>query len=255
MIYYALDVDQGLLESSILGLKSRTNLQNIEIHGLLGTYEDGARWLSTAEEVRSKRKMFVWLGSSITNCELDEAGELLASFSNPNDAHNVSGFILGIDGCRDEFLINNAYDTPGGQSRRWVKYGLEAARKCLGPEAEDLFDEDKWEFAGRWNPEKLKYENFLRATRSMTCTIGDKRIFIKRGEGVYILGSSKWSADEVSLICGKQELHISESWKSDEVDYSKPRSKHAVGKLTENDTGIYCLQPSIQENESFSRKF
>jgi len=221
LTYYALDVDQVELESSVLGLKAQANFQNITVHGLLGTYEDGARWLSTAEEVRSKRKTLLWLGSSLANCEPTEAGELLGSFIRPQQVRNLSGFILGIDGCKDETMIECAYDTPGGQSRRWVKYGLEAARKCLGPEADELLDDDNWRFEGRWNPENLRYENHLCAAKSVTCTIGDVEISIKRGERVYMVGSAKWSTDEVSSIGAKQDLYIAGLWKSAEVDYSK----------------------------------
>lgn len=221
LTYYALDVDRVELESSVLGLKAQGNFRNITVHGLLGTYEDGARWLSTAEEVRNKRKTLLWLGSSLANCEPTEAGELLGSFIRPQQVHNLSGFILGIDGCKDETMIACAYDTPGGQSRRWVKYGLEAARNCLGPEADELLDDDNWRFEGRWNPENLRYENHLRAAKSVTCTIGDVEISIKRGERVYMVGSSKWSPDEVSSIGAKQDLHIAGQWKSAEVDYSK----------------------------------
>jgi len=221
LTYYALDVDQVELESSILALKARANLQNIKVHGLLGTYEDGARWLSTDDEIKSKRKMLLWLGNSIANRKMDEAGELLGSFIHPQDVHNISGFILGIDGCKDEPMLECAYDTPGGQSRKWVKYGLEAARNCLGPEAKELLDDDNWRFEGRWNPQNLRYENHLRAARSITCTIGENQISIRRGERVYVLGSSKWSMDEVSSIGAKEDLHIAKSWKSEEVDYSK----------------------------------
>lgn len=245
LTYYALDVDHAELESSLSGLKARTNLRNIKLRGLLGTYEDGANWLSTAQEVRNKRKTLIWLGNSIANFTPHEASELLGSFSKSQAGQSIPGFILGIDGCKDKAMIECAYDTPGGQSRRWVKYILEAARNHLGPDAAALFSEDSWRVEGVWDAQNLRYENYLSAAIPMTCTIGDTEISVKRGERVHILSSGKWSKSDVGSICAKQSLEIVEWWNGLEVDYGKfchcvVLSKAHIVSLQ----GIYWLQPT-----------
>ncbi|RDL37137.1 Uncharacterized protein BP5553_04570 [Venustampulla echinocandica] len=219
LTYYALDVDHAELESSLSGLEARTNLQNIKLRGLLGTYEDGANWLSTAQEVRNKRKTLVWLGNSIANFTPHEASELLGSFTKLQAGQSLPGFVLGIDGCQDKSMIECAYDTPGGQSRRWIKYILEAARNHLGPEAAELLDDDNWRVEGGWDAQNLRFENYLSAAIPIACTIGDTRISIKRGERVHILRSGKWSKSDVGSICAKQSLDIAEWWNGLEVDY------------------------------------
>ncbi|KAK3937424.1 histidine-specific methyltransferase [Diplogelasinospora grovesii] len=238
LVYYALDVDQAQLESSIKTLKERTSLTFIEVRGLLGTYADGARWLSRPESgMRHLRKTMVWLGNSIANYLQHEAGEVLGSFAHdPEDGspQNLAGFLLAVDGCQDAQLISHAYDVPTGQTRRWVRYGLEAAKRHLNdPEAERLLRDDNWRFMGRWEPERQRYENYFVATKDLNATIRGEEIHLKEGERVQILGSGKWTKSEVSRICSRQGLVVNEWWNSVELDY-----------------GVYWLQSSLRRKES-----
>lgn len=219
LTYYALDVDPIELKASLNRLRARTELRNIQVRGLLGTYEDGSHWLGTAPETRHTRKALVWLGNSIANFTRDEASKVLGSFINNQTDENFSGVVLGVDGCRDEAMIECAYDTPGGQSRRWVKYALEAARQCLGPEAVELLDDDNWRFEGRWNPRTSRFESTLSAAKPMACTLEGNDITIKRGERVYVVESGKWTKADVAGIFAQQELVISDWWNYPEVDY------------------------------------
>jgi EasF-like predicted methyltransferase len=228
LTYYALDVDRAQLEIALSGLRARTNLLNITLCGLLGTYEDAAYWLSTAQEAQNTRKTVIWLGNSIANLKPHEAGELLASFTNSPNAENSPDFIVAVDGCRDRAMIECAYDTPGGQSRQWVKYALTAARKSLGPEAAELLDDDNWRFEGRWDAQTRRFENFLTVAKDLTATIDGSEIRLERGEMVGILGSGKWSKADVRSVCAKQSLDIVEWWNSSEVDYGKANPNATV---------------------------
>lgn len=222
LVYYALDVDKIELESCLLSVKQRTNLRHIELRGLLGTYEDGAAWLSRTE-ARALRKTLVWLGSSIANLTPPEAVELLGSFSKTSDdtKQNLAGILLAVDGCQDESLIECAYDTPGGQSRRWVKYVLEAARGLAGFGSAALLDDDNWRVEGRWDPVEQRYFNCLVAAKHLDGTIGGMEIQLRRGERVQIIGSGKWTRSDVTNICSQQGLDVVESWKSTAVDYGR----------------------------------
>jgi EasF-like predicted methyltransferase len=231
LVYYALDIDRAELESSLSLLKARTNLRHIELRGLLGTYEDGARWLSRPE-AGIYRTTLIWLGNSIANFMPHEARKILGSFTGApgNGFQNLAGFLLAVDGCQDESLIECAYDTPGGQSRRWVKYALEAARRRLGgPEAEKLLDDDSWRVEGRWVSHRQCYENYLTAARHLEGTVRGEPIHLRRGERVKILASGKWTNSNVSNICSQEGLDVVEWWSSPELDYSKwPTPWHLI---------------------------
>ncbi|KAK3324411.1 histidine-specific methyltransferase [Cercophora scortea] len=240
LVYYALDVDLAQLESSLALLKQGMNLRHIALHGLHGTYEDGAKWLARPEAA-VYRKTLVWLGSSMANVSEQEAGELLGSFVTAPDTgalQNLAGFLVAVDGCQDATRIQLAYDVPGGQSRRWVLYGLEAARRQLGggrddAEIEQFFAPQNWKFDGRWEPDSRRYENYLVPTRQLDTTIRGKVVRLEQGERVRILGSGKWAKSDIARISAKQGLEIQNTWKSPELDYS-----------------IYWLQPILRRHDS-----
>jgi EasF-like predicted methyltransferase len=222
LTYYALDVDPIDLKSSLHTLEARAKLRNIRLRGLIGTYDDGASWLRVAPEARNTRVALIWLGTSIANYTQQEASNILGSFISHKTQQNVSGIYLTADGCRDESMIECAYDTPGGQSRRFIKHGLEAARQCLGPEATELLDDDNWRVEGRWNSGIHRYENTLCAAKPLACTIGDTSISVQRGERVRILSSGKWTKADLADFCGQLGLEISDYWKNPETEYGKP---------------------------------
>ncbi|EQL01393.1 hypothetical protein OCS_02885 [Ophiocordyceps sinensis CO18] len=232
LVYYALDVDRVELEKSLSSLKERTNLRHIELCGLLGTYEDGAKWLSSPE-ADNRRKTLLWLGNSIANFTPHEAGDLLGLFNKTraNGSPNLTGFVIAVDGCQDESLIECAYDTPGGQSRHWIKYALESARSHMhGSEADELLKGDNWRVGGRWNSHKQRYESYLVAAGHLEGSIRGEAIHLRRGERVQIVASGKWTKGDVSSICSRQEFDAVKWWNSTEVDY-----------------GIYWLQPTLRQ--------
>ena len=221
--YYALDVDEKELRASLAGLKARTqsSFRNLKLFGLLGTYDDAAFWLQRSEEARSCRKSLAWLGSSVANFLPHDAGALLASFTKDQDPETLCGFLIAVDGCRDAALIECAYDTPGGESRRWIKHILAAARPQLGDQAAELLDDDNWRFEGKWNTETLRHENWLSAAKPLSAVIHGRPISVERGERIQVLGSGKWSKADVAAICTGQGLEIEHWWNSSEVDYGK----------------------------------
>ncbi|KAL2022366.1 hypothetical protein VTK56DRAFT_5433 [Thermocarpiscus australiensis] len=242
LIYYALDVDRALLERSLTLLRKQTKLQWVKVCGLLGTYEDGARWLARPE-ISAYRKTLVWLGNSIANYEQHQASELLASFTEKSETgsiQNLAGILISVDGCQETARIERAYDVPGGQSRRWVTYALEAARRHLGSEVgaadseiDRLLAADSWKFEGRWHPERQRYENFLVPTRRLVGAIRGQPILLEEGERVSILVSGKWTVSTVSNVCLKPGLEVQKSWHNAEINY-----------------GVYWLQPSLKRHDS-----
>ncbi|KAK1780195.1 histidine-specific methyltransferase [Copromyces sp. CBS 386.78] len=243
MVYYALDVDRSLLESSLNPLRKRTALKNIELRSLLGTYEDGARWLSQPD-LAPYRKTMVWLGNSIANLEKGEASALLTKFAGQNGVQNLAGFLLGVDGCLDQEKVERAYNAPGGENKRWVLHALEAAGEQLrlsssDSGSDDMFDEKNWRFEGRWDSERQRYENYLVPLRRMEAVVHNKegeteKVVLEEGEKVFVLGSGKWTERDVQEICEKGPgLELRRSWHSEGDDY-----------------GVYWLQPGKKRLDS-----
>ena len=233
LVYYALDVDGAQLERSLAQVKQCTNLRWITVCGLLGTYEDGARWLASPELAPFARTL-VWLGSSIANYEQQDASELLEAFSRDPDTgrpQNLAGFLLFIDGCQHAARLELAYDVPSGKSRGWMMHALEAARHHLdaegNKEVSDFLADGNWRFEGQWHPERQRYENYLVPTRPLATTIGGQLIQLDEGERVGILGSGKWPEATVSAVAEKPGHEVKKAW-NDEFAYgeSEPPPEH-----------------------------
>ena len=226
LIYYALDVDRAQLERSLLQVKQRTDFRWIKVCGLLGTYEDGAKWLARPE-FAAYRRTLIWLGSSIANFEQHEASELLDSFAKDPETgtpQNLAGCLLFVDGCQDATRIERAYDLSGGQSRRWMVYGIEAARRHLHGCGEDaevdrLLADDNWRFEGQWHPDRQRYENYLVPTRELVGTIRGQPIHVAEGERVAFFGSGKWTENTMSSVGAKSGLKVQKSWHDAEFNY------------------------------------
>ncbi|KAK4175403.1 histidine-specific methyltransferase [Triangularia setosa] len=240
LIYYALDVDQALLERSIVSLRQRVTFRHIQVRALLGTYDDGASWLASSA-VAAYRRTLLFLGSSIGNDEQDSAVKFLSSFTRAPETgvpQNVAGFLLAVDGCQDAAKIEAAYDVPGGYSRRWVKQALDYARELLGgdvdkAEVDRFFDDTNWRFEGRWLPERQRYQTYLATTCFLAAKIRGKAIELEEGERLPIISSGKWTRDTADSVCLQAGLNIETSWKNPEFDYN-----------------IYWLQPSLKRVDS-----
>lgn len=227
LIYYALDVDRARLEKSLFMLKDRATLRWIKIYGLLGTYDEGAAWLSRAEAI-PYRKALLWLGSSIANFEQHEASKLLASFAKHTETgelQNLVGLLVLTDGCQDGTVIERAYNISSGESRRWLTYAIEAARRHLrgGGDSDDdvdrLLADGNWKFEGQWHPERQRYQNYLVPTRQLVGRIQGHPIHIEEGERVTLLHSGKWTKGTLSRVGRVAGLEVGRSWHNVEFDY------------------------------------
>jgi EasF-like predicted methyltransferase len=231
MLYCALDVDRAQLERSLVQLNGEATFRWIKLCGLLGTYDDGARWLAQPN-IAGFRRTLAWLGSSIANCNQDEAVELLSSFTkDPENGtpQNLAGFMLMVDGCQDATKIGLAYDVPSGDTRRWMLYALEAARRQLYGNNDDhqvdqLLADENWRFEGQWHPARQRYENYLVPTRKLAVTIRGRLIQLGQGERVSLLGSGKWNEETTTKVALKSGLDVRQTWRNGEFNYGESRS-------------------------------
>jgi L-histidine Nalpha-methyltransferase len=105
--YIPIDVSGGMLKQSALALLARYS--NLEIHGLVGTYEAA---LANLPPVQQPQRLIVFLGSSLGN--LDE-GECDRLFSHVCDALNPGEyFLLGVDLQKPIDVLKAAYNDSQG---------------------------------------------------------------------------------------------------------------------------------------------
>ncbi len=101
--YIPIDVSGGMLKQSALELLARYS--NLEIHGLVGTYDEA---LANLPPVQQPQRLIVFLGSSLGNLDGGECDRL---FSQVCDALNPGEyFLLGVDLQKPVEVLEAAYN-------------------------------------------------------------------------------------------------------------------------------------------------
>jgi len=101
---------------------------------------------STPEETQSPLHI-LFLGSSLGNFSRERAADFLRSL--PLRPASGDTLLLGLDHDNDKEKIEEAYNDSKGYTERFIFNGLKAAGRALGDE--NMFDEDKWEYANHYN--------------------------------------------------------------------------------------------------------
>ncbi|KAL4994226.1 hypothetical protein BDV10DRAFT_197702 [Aspergillus recurvatus] len=199
--YFALDVSHPELKRTLRPVAAGV-YQHVRCYGLLGTYDDGQRWLQHPD-LQSRPKTILYLGSTLGNFEKPDASAFLDSFAQPG-----TSFLLGLDGCKNEKQVLQAYNDPDGINHRFVKNGLVRANQILGYEA---FDLEKWDVRGVWDEEKGAHNQYYTARVDVSLDGVD----IPAGHRLLAVRSHKYDADDREGLCQRAGLKVLDSWASD----------------------------------------
>lgn len=99
----------------------------------------------------------MFLGSSLGNFNREEGTAFLRSL--PLRPGHGDTLLIGLDHDNEAAKIELAYDDPKGHTRNFIMNGLKAAGSTLGDE--NMFDEDKWEYVGKYNKEEREYRALM----------------------------------------------------------------------------------------------
>ncbi|KAG9840946.1 hypothetical protein KCU98_g8950, partial [Aureobasidium melanogenum] len=141
--YYALDLSRSELERTLLDI-SPSSFQYVKCHGLLGTYDDGLRWLQL-ESHATRPKCILSLGSTIGSSSGSEAADFLGSFVQAvKDSEQKTIFV------RD--LVARGVDLKKGQGLHVV-----SSHKFDEEEQEKLWEGAGLQLQSCWKTEPHKY--------------------------------------------------------------------------------------------------
>jgi L-histidine Nalpha-methyltransferase len=140
--YIPIDVSGGMLKQSALELLAK--YANLEIHGLVGTYDTALAHLPT---VQQNQRLIVFLGSSLGNLDESECDRL---FCQVCDALNPGEyFLLGVDLQKPVEILEAAYNDSQGVT---AAFNLNMLRHL------------NQRFGGNFCPEQFEHEAIYNAT-------------------------------------------------------------------------------------------
>ncbi|KAJ5288997.1 hypothetical protein N7478_002027 [Penicillium angulare] len=209
--YFALDLSEEELQRT-LSLLPKNCFTHVRCFGLLGTYDDGKKWL-TRPELKERPKTIVSLGSTIGSMSREEAADFLSSFTwQLGEGTRSPAFLLGLDGCTDGKRVYDAYNDPGGLNYEFIRNGLFKANDLLGYEA---FKLDDWEIKGEWNDNQRSHDQYYYALKDTK--VGGQNLPAKTK--VLAVQSYKYDDDDKCNLWEKSRLVEAERWTSSSSEY------------------------------------
>ncbi|KAI0365693.1 DUF323 domain-containing protein [Pilatotrama ljubarskyi] len=160
----------------------------------------------------------LFLGSSLGNFTRGEDAAFLKSL--PLRPGSGDTLLLGLDHDNDPKKIELAYNDPKGITRKFIMNGLVCAGRALGDE--NLFQQDKWEYVGRYNEELRRHEAYYRSTCDQTVVDPETKAefpFVK-DELVRVEVSYKFSERDAYTLFSEAGLRPVHRWTDSASQYS-----------------------------------
>jgi L-histidine Nalpha-methyltransferase len=156
------------------------------------------------------RRLIAFLGSTIGNLYPKQRGRLLANLATalaPDDA-----LLLGIDLVKDVARLEAAYNDSGGVTEAFVRNALTAVNR----ELDATFDQRRFVYEARWDPEHEWMDIGLRTRQAHTVSIQrlELDVAFESGEPLRVEISSKFRRERVEFEARQAGLRV-ESWWTD----------------------------------------
>ncbi|TFK88710.1 hypothetical protein K466DRAFT_598405 [Polyporus arcularius HHB13444] len=160
----------------------------------------------------------LFLGSSLGNFTRGEDVTFLQSL--PLRAGSGDTLLLGLDHGDDAQQIERAYNDPKGVTRAFIMNGLLCAGRALGDE--HLFDQDKWEYVGRYNEQLRRHEAYYKSICDQTIVdpVTKTEFPFVKDELVRVEVSNKFSERDAYTLFTDANLRPINRWTDSATGYS-----------------------------------
>jgi len=200
--YRPIDVSRAALEwGSESLLEGRSKLR---VRAVCGDYADGLAQLGPTQ----KRRLVLWLGSSIGNQTRDEAAEFLSRAQlslAPGDA-----LLIGIDLRKDAAVLEAAYDDAAGITAAFNKNLLHRLRDELGAR----LDPDAFVHRAVYDEGCGAVRIYLESLRDQVVHIEALKLDVSfaAGERIHTEDSTKYSVAEIEALASVAGLVLEHTW-------------------------------------------
>jgi L-histidine N-alpha-methyltransferase len=158
----------------------------------------------------SRRKLFLFLGSTIGNLEEAQATEFLSRVTALMD--DEDRFLLGLDTLKDVAVLESAYNDAAGVTAEFNKNILSVMNETLGAD----FDSNGFEHLAFFNHDEARIEMHLSASHKMEVMLRDLGLSftLEEGETIRTEICRKFDRTSAEAMVRSAGLHIAE-WYTD----------------------------------------
>ncbi len=200
--FYPIDVSPSALQIAEHRLTAR--FPEVKVHPIVTDFTEALPPLATG----TRRRLVLFLGSSIGNFEQEEAVALLRKLRARLDPGDC--LLLGTDMAKSPALLIPAYHDVAGVTERFNKNLLARINRELGGH----FDLHSFRHVVRWNRVSLRMEMYLESLRPQTVTIDQlgTTISFEQGERIHTENSYKYTP---ALLCAMLQaggFRLEQTW-------------------------------------------
>jgi dimethylhistidine N-methyltransferase len=209
--YVPIDISPSALEASAPQLLD--DYRQLEIRAIAGEYQDGLRRI---QHERQRRKLILWLGSSIGNFDRPDAEKFV---SNLRFGMNLEDrLLLGIDLRKDREALESAYDDSSGVTARFNRNLLERINRELGGQ----FDPEAFDFQAVYDEIEGNVISRLRSRQDQIVRIEDLDLDVAfaEGEAIHTENSFKYSRAEIDELARRTGFAVEDHWLDGEKRFS-----------------------------------
>lgn len=199
--YVLIDISSDAVRNSADLLSSR--FPDLKIISICADY---LRMHEIPEQDPNRKKVIVFLGSTIGNFEPDDAKgflELVQSELNDGD-----GMLVGVDLRKDVKTLNAAYNDSEGYTAR---FNLNLLRR-IGKELETDINPEKFAHKAYYNRELGRIEMHLVSLENQEVMIEGMKFRFDRGETIHTESSYKYTVEDFSRLAEKSGLKVKKNW-------------------------------------------
>lgn len=216
--YYALDVSEEALYRSLSTLKEQFKpFKNINVSGIVGTYDDCVEWLATSACLPVPAVTFLWVGNSIANLNQVEASVLMGQFREACRKVSVEcSFLVTADCCASEDSLVKAYHPDVSASHSFLYHGLHHANRLMGKK---VFNEDHWSCIMKYKRAENELHFSYAPKQDVKVDIDQLHVTLNKGEEIHYFMSGKWSQTQMRFIANNAGFEVSKAWADAQNEY------------------------------------
>jgi L-histidine Nalpha-methyltransferase len=201
--FVPLDVSEQALRASARAIAA--TYPRISVEAIVGDFERDLDLLPG-----SGRRVVAFLGSTIGNLYPDQRGRLLATLADALAEDDA--LLLGLDLVKDVARLEAAYDDSRGVTEAFVRNALAAVNR----ELDATFDQRRFVYEARWDPEHEWMDIGFRARQAHTVSIRRLEIDLAfdEDEPLRVEISSKFRRERFEIEAARAGLRV-ESWWTD----------------------------------------
>jgi dimethylhistidine N-methyltransferase len=219
--YAPIDISPSILEDSARALVRQ--FSRLRVHACAGDYRDA---IATLCRQLPGPRLVLFLGSSLGNYTLDEAGELLRQVRDrlgPADR-----LVLGTDLAKEREILEPAYDDAQGVTARFNLNLLERLNRELGAD----FDLSRFAHRAVYRPDRFRVEMHLESLTDQVVRIPalELEVRFRRGETIHTENSHKYSVEQLRGLAAAAGFVEEQAW-------TDPRSWYRVQRWRPDSKG------------------